>query len=177
MPRLEITEYCVLAIIIAVPLALLTIRTLLSGLRDDQKPLAGAVAVLAAIGLIIYGVSRVTSAESQVMSRLGQLDLGAVMSFGFGAFLGIVGLRSLSLRQPSSRVTGMPTSKKCPFCAESIKVDAKLCRFCGSALDAGSNSNESLKAHNHPYRTQAVPVLRECRGSNIRSRRDSSRQF
>lgn len=28
-----------------------------------------------------------------------------------------------------------PESRKCPYCAETIKVDALICRFCGSKLD------------------------------------------
>ncbi len=44
----------------------------------------------------------------------------------------------------------MPETKKCPYCAEEILIDAKKCKYCGEYLD------EELKIKNKPAETKVV---------------------
>lgn len=42
----------------------------------------------------------------------------------------------------------MDSEKKCPYCAETIKVEAKICRFCKSDLTNSKISSDYFR--NHP---------------------------
>jgi len=68
-----------------------------------------------------------------MMESLGQPDYGGIAAIFFGVLAGVAGLVTLATKGKSSDVQ-MPTTKQCPFCAERIKQEAKVCRFCGREL-------------------------------------------
>jgi prepilin-type processing-associated H-X9-DG protein len=58
-----------------------------------------------------------------------------------------------SVENTARPIPPLPTddTKICPFCAETIKKAAKICRFCGSDLVAGkSSAQSSAQAHEQP---------------------------
>lgn len=81
-------------------------------------------------------------------------------SFGawwfYGAALFIVALpHALLLRADSGRIEAQaladPANRKCPFCAEIIKAEAKVCRFCGRDIPASSQRPAVLANLGAPY--------------------------
>ena len=40
------------------------------------------------------------------------------------------------LSQRNKRKTDQRDTKKCPYCAEYVKVDAKVCRYCGREIES-----------------------------------------
>ena len=64
-------------------------------------------------------------------------------------------LKSLSTPPPSPEVK---TTKQCPYCAERIKIEAKVCRFCGRDFETGQPSQPSVTHQTQaPVVTQSLP--------------------
>ena len=88
--------------------------------------------------LLIIGVLARRKYHSIGVWVLGTFLLGLVLSlmaggvlwtFDLAAFIAIVLLAALP-------VTHGAESKKCPFCAEWVKAEAKVCKHCGKDLPA-----------------------------------------
>ena len=50
------------------------------------------------------------------------------------------------LSKPLVSVPPVDTTKRCPLCAETIKADAKICRFCGFDFAAGTRTEVTSKS-------------------------------
>jgi len=97
-------------------------------------------------------------------------------SFGlwwfFGAALFIVALPIALLMQPDQATLELQQlaegMKKCPHCAEMIKADAKVCRYCGRdlpALDGAPQVNDSdEQAFHHWLDAQIPPIVNPTAG-------------
>lgn len=69
-----------------------------------------------------------------------------LLSILISPLLGILALIAVpNLKPEHARIQELRTSKKCPFCAEYVKQDAVVCRFCGRDIsDAEHPKNENL---------------------------------
>lgn len=84
-----------------------------------------------------------------------------------GAGLFIVALPASILIKPatgSNDITGLaPRRKKCPFCAEFIKPEARVCRFCGREVSVSSGERRIHFKPRHATPAATAPAIATVR--------------
>lgn len=101
-----------------------------SNLKGDQRKIVGGLAILVGVVLVVFGIG-----------MNGTRDVNAIMPSGFGALVLIVGIVVIfkGTTQGAARTF---TTKRCPFCAETIQSEAMLCRFCDKTLEMSADGTQ-----------------------------------
>lgn len=108
----------------------------------NTKDILGGLLVIVGMGLLYIGLTMDTSVELTYPEITQSLDLDLperVNNLGlmqekqnylmFGGICFVLGL-ILVYAFPDSKKEEIIETKKCPDCAETVKEDARICRFC-----------------------------------------------
>lgn len=70
--------------------------------------------------------------DSKLREKALELGANAVIYVTYERGIGVFALKELTAR--GTAVIASPATRPCPFCAEDVKREATVCRFCGRDL-------------------------------------------
>jgi hypothetical protein len=98
-----------------------------------MKPF-GSLLLLAAIAALLFGLNIDTSVSTEMGGRVHNLGLMSekqnIIIVGGAMLVAGALLLALSTRGGTTASEASPDYRKCPSCAELVKNEAKVCRFC-----------------------------------------------
>ncbi len=111
-------------------------------LKEDQKNLVGGALAIIGILLLIYAATLLRSNRLIYPYLLDRLGIDGIAAVILGGTMLISGILLISSKSSALSKTIVDNSvKKCPYCAEIIKAEAKICRFCHSEIRDTSTEN------------------------------------
>ena len=95
--------------------------------------------------------------------------------FAAGLVLGVFGLIAAAglpdmYARPGPYAPGPGPSRTCPDCAEPIRVEARVCKYCGHTFndeDLAADALQALDSDDRDARISAIRVLCDVGGSNV----------
>jgi hypothetical protein len=124
-----------LLILLVLAVAVAVGKAIASRLGEDQRKIVGGIALFIGALIVVSAISSISSARSQI-------EGGVLVTIGFGIIVGIAGFVVLASKGPAKSANHSYATKKCPFCAEIIRAEAKFCRFCGKAMETSTENQK-----------------------------------
>ncbi len=103
---------------------------------------------------ILFGILSAVAANSKGRSGFGWFFVGLLIG-PFGLILVLLLPKMHETVERTAIKQG--ESKKCPYCAELIKPEAIICRFCGSEVTFDFETDSSKKGNNF-FKKWGVPL-------------------
>jgi hypothetical protein len=100
---------------------------------------------------LLFGIICAVIAGNKGRSKFNWFLIGTLIG-PFGLILALVANKNVAVLEKSLMNSG--ESKKCPHCAELVKLEAIKCRYCGEPLTESSNPIPSIMNNN-----QQEPVI------------------
>jgi hypothetical protein len=85
--------------------------------------------------------------------KIGSI-ISILLSPLIGFLIGVIIKTDYKMQEAQELSTGV--NRKCPMCAEMIKAEAKLCRYCGHKFEKPLSSGDNLSVHQEVYRPDNV---------------------